>query len=637
MPNNEEKNPKTLDQETDKRGKAAVDTAKNTAKFAGKQVKNTASAVKNTAGLGASILSGNVLGAVQKTGAIAKDAGNAVKDTGNFIGNQTKTVKNTLENGNKGGEPNNQNTLDNSTDKMGKAAVDTAKNTAKFAGKQLKNTASAIKNTAGLGASILTGNALGAIQKTGAIAKDAGNTVKDTAQFVGEQAKTAKNAMGDENSRAPQGNRKMDRNLFRLDSLNKLSGLNEISKLQQRDGTLNKARQAAKRNQKKMADLIKQRHMIKIKMAIISGAVVIGIGILIIGFIGSLLYAHDDQVVEKSSESIGSRDISQDVEIVTNEDGTSSYEIKAEVYEDFAAAVESEDINLDTIAVTYGDGTVDENGVLDREDQLEELMDEIDKAKEEEQQQDETSTDTEENGEGSEPQEDAKLTTNKEDTLKLKKELFDLQNSSKAIMSSIELASTDEAGTTTDSDDSDDTDTEAKTSMDADEASDYQVYSRYLEKMVEAYMYTTLPNLGGDQPNSGMVKVIRRSYKAEDTDRYEDDETPNPDKEIQLSYMKKEEFDEKLEKLEKKYNEKDYNELRNYFTISFDAGTTTSGDAGTGTSSGDIVYDISLAGATKSPSEFGVTTTKISDVRTTVYTSSAEENGRIRWTNIFWN
>ena len=533
-------------------------------------------------------------------------------------------------------EEKNPKTLDQETDKMGKAAVDTAKNTAKFAGKQVKNTASAVKNTAGLGASILSGNVLGAVQKTGAFAKDAGNAVKDTGNFIGNQTKTVKNALGNENSGIAQENRKMDRNLFHLDALNKLSNLNAISKLQHRDGTISKAQQAAKKAQKKMADLIKQRYMIQVKLAVISLAVAVGILVVIIGFIGSLLYAHDDQVVEKSSESIGSRDITQDVEIVENEDGTSSYEIKGEVYEDFAAAVESEDINLDAIAVTYGDGTVDENGVLDRDPLLKELEDSITEIEEEEKG---TSTETEESEEGSEPQEDAKLTTNKEDTLKLKKELFDLQNSSKAIMSSIELASTDEGGTTTDSEDSDDTDTEteAKTSMDADEASDYQVYSRYLEKMVEAYMYTTLPNLGGDQTNSGMVKVIRRSYKAEDTDRYEDDETPNPDKEIQLSYMKKEEFDEKLEKLEKKYNEKDYNELRNYFTISFDAGTTTSGDAGTATSSGDIVYDISLAGATKSPSEFGVTTTKISDVRTTVYTSSAEENGRICWTNIFWN
>ena len=525
-----------------------------------------------------------------------------------------------------------QDVLDKETDKMAKAALEATKNTAKYVGKQTKNAVSATANTAGLIASLIARDSKGAEKSAKGIAKDVKNSVKDTGKYVGDQVKTAKDALSDGNKDGPFANITMDRKQFNTNMFNQMTGLNEIDKLNQKDGTLAKAQKMARDNQKKMAESIKQSRDIDIKTMIITAGLVIGIGILIIGFIGSLLYAHDDQVVEKSSESIGSRDITQDVEIVENEDGTSSYQIKSEVYEDFAAAVESDDINLDAIAVTYGDGTV-ENGVLDREDQLEELMDEIDKAKEEEG----TSTETEESEEGSEPQEDAKLTTNKEDTLKLKKELFDLQNSSKAIISSIELASTGESGATTDSDDSDDTDAEVKTSMDAEEESDYQVYSKYLEKMVEAYMYTTLPNLGGDQPNSGMVKVIRRSYKAEDTDRYEDDETPNPDKEIQLSYMKKEEFDEKLEKLEDDYDEEDYNELRNYFTISFDAGTTTSGDAGTGTSSGDIVYDISLAGATKSPSEFGVATTKISDVRTTVYTSSAEENGRICWTNIFWN
>lgn len=97
----------------------------------------------------------------------------------------------------------------------------------------------------------------------------------------------------------------------------------------------------------------------------------------------------------------------------------------------------------------------------------------------------------------------------------------------------------------------------------------------YLEKILQAYLSNNLPDLGGEGFN-GIVKVLRRSYNAADTDRYTDDDSPNQDKEILLKYMDKDEFYKKADKLKKKYDESDYNNLRQYYTIDYDNGATTS-------------------------------------------------------------
>lgn len=102
---------------------------------------------------------------------------------------------------------------------------------------------------------------------------------------------------------------------------------------------------------------------------------------------------------------------------------------------------------------------------------------------------------------------------------------------------------------------------------------------KYLEEMVQAHLASDLPDLGGEGFN-GIIKVLRRSYNADDADRYEDNTDQDPNKEIQMKYKDKTEFDDLLKDLKNNFDEDKYNDkLRGYFTIDEDTGATSSGSA----------------------------------------------------------
>jgi len=107
--------------------------------------------------------------------------------------------------------------------------------------------------------------------------------------------------------------------------------------------------------------------------------------------------------------------------------------------------------------------------------------------------------------------------------------------------------------------------------------------SKYLKAIIKAELASTYPKLKNEKTNlsdnkfQGTVEIIRRTYEAEDDERYTK-ANKKDDPEILLTYMKPEEFNSKLAALKTESNyeqlKSDYEELRRYFTIKGNEQTT---------------------------------------------------------------